>query len=285
MSSDSEASYTSDSEVSDTASHLADEDYEEDGFVVKSDDDEAEDGADAAAAGGGSSGDGGGDGDEDDESAAVREIKANYASLTTTERRARRAQKTPAELYDEYSAELEETRAALKDLGAEIKSTKDAAVLRSLREEEEDLRDHAALMQEKIKDLEEAERTVFGDVDRWEADLKKARAQWPAVEAAFRSAEAALGRARSADKKRIAELELEKAAKKEKTLRTRIANLEKKIGNARAEREMLERSDSSGDEGSSGSSGRSGDDSSDSDYTPSSSMSESDDDYDSEEDD
>ena len=180
-----------DDDISDTGSHLDDDDYERDGFVV--DDDDA---SDIESEEGGSI-------DlsdlsandrrlmkaklkeqaDQEESAFIRE-NADKVIKGGRQLRSRKAPKTAEQIYAELNAEIEDHEAELAEIEDELDVFNGKKKFSAAEKKERDSlkKDHAyvkerlQLLVSKVKDLEDDHRVCHGDIDQWEdekEDLEK----------------------------------------------------------------------------------------------------------------
>lgn len=154
----------------------------------------------------------------------VKELEKNKEKYIVREKRPRRAKRSATQQFEEWQSQLEELDMELKDVKDELvplkkkrkKTEEEKEIFEDLIEHKEILTDRIRILQENITSVEEANKTVWGDLEKMKNTAE---------------------RDRKAYEKRVDELELMQAEYEN----TSTVTLKNKIKKAEADIEKLKR--------------------------------------------
>ena len=111
----------------------------------------------------------------------LRELEANKDKYIVRERRPRRAKQSAAQKFEEWEAQLEDLTHELEDVKGELaplknkrkRSDEEKEALEDLLDHQEILTDRIRILQENITSVEEANKTVWGDLEKMQKTAQK----------------------------------------------------------------------------------------------------------------
>lgn len=233
--------------MSDTGSHLGDNDYERDGFVV-------DDVSDSEISS-----------EEDVETMSKNDRKAYEKRVQEEEDafiaenmdkivnsghtvggrvlRTRRKPKTTQEVYDELCRDVEDHEEELAEIEDELEAFKGKRLSAKEKKERDELKkdqsyvkERLLLLRQRVEDMEEDHRTYHGDIDGWEAEQSTLEKRLDELEEEMAAAE------RASDDKAYT-----KAGKEHKRLSTKLTKVEKQIADYHAEQDVAKGGESGDD--------------------------------------